>query len=155
MPSPPFVVEGAINNGEEGLRGGNGVGVADEGGGGGGDDGGKGSAALGSGARPAVRSLAVVGGVAANQAVRDALAELCAKRSPPITLVAPPPRLCTDNGVMVAWAGIEKLLLRVSDDVNLPDETVDMANETKAARKSRSKDVRPRWPLGPEYSIEL
>jgi hypothetical protein len=45
-----------------------------------------------------VKSLAVVGGVAANQAVREALTNLCALRDPPISLVAPPPRLCTDNG---------------------------------------------------------
>lgn len=32
-------------------------------------------------------------------------------------LVFPPPALCTDNGVMVAWAGIEKLQLGISDSI--------------------------------------
>ena len=32
-------------------------------------------------------------------------------------LVCPPPSLCTDNGVMAAWAGIEKLSKGVSDPV--------------------------------------
>ena len=55
------------------------------------------------------RCLVVAGGVAANQAVRTALqgvAETAGMR-----LVCPPPRLCTDNGVMVAWAGAERLAL--------------------------------------------
>ena len=59
--------------------------------------------------RVRVRDLAVVGGVAANQAVRASLRGLCEERSPEWRLVAPPPRLCTDNGVMVAWAAIEKV----------------------------------------------
>jgi N6-L-threonylcarbamoyladenine synthase len=33
------------------------------------------------------------------------------KISKTINLVFPPPKLCTDNGVMAAWAGIEKLNL--------------------------------------------
>jgi hypothetical protein len=32
-----------------------------------------------------------------------------------IKLVCPPPALCTDNGVMAAWAGVEKLLHGWSD----------------------------------------
>jgi hypothetical protein len=32
-----------------------------------------------------------------------------------IKLVCPPPALCTDNGVMAAWAGVEKLLEGWSD----------------------------------------
>ena len=30
-------------------------------------------------------------------------------------LICPPPSLCTDNGVMAAWAGIEKLNRQISD----------------------------------------
>ena len=41
----------------------------------------------------------------------------------------PPPRLCTDNGVMVAWSAIEKASLGFSDVV---DEEV---------------EVIPRWPF--------
>lgn len=46
-----------------------------------------------------------------------------------LRLVFPPPALCTDNGVMAAWAGIEKLCMGVSDD---PSE----------------QEVVARWPLG-------
>ena len=35
----------------------------------------------------------------------------------PVKLIFPPPGLCTDNGVMVAWAGIEKINLGISDEI--------------------------------------
>jgi hypothetical protein len=38
--------------------------------------------------------------------------------SKPLTLIFPPPALCTDNGVMVAWAGIEKINLGISDSID-------------------------------------
>jgi N6-L-threonylcarbamoyladenine synthase len=91
-----------------------------------------------------ITTLAVVGGVAANQAIRARLSALCEKRSaalaaemeaahgdaasaaaaaavPQWRLVVPPPRLCTDNGVMVAWAAIEKLRLGYSDRIEGQD----------------------------------
>ena len=58
---------------------------------------------------PEARLLVVAGGVAANQAVRAALDAVA--RGAGIALAAPPLRLCTDNAVMVAWAGIERLRL--------------------------------------------
>lgn len=51
--------------------------------------------------------LVVAGGVAANRAVRAALAGLASEEG--ARLVVPPARLCTDNAVMVAWAAIERL----------------------------------------------
>ncbi len=74
---------------------------------------------------PEARLLVVAGGVAANAAVRAALSGAAAARG--VALVAPPVRLCTDNAVMVAWAGIERLRLGLAD-------TLDVA-------------PRPRWPL--------
>ncbi|MCI28661.1 putative tRNA N6-adenosine threonylcarbamoyltransferase mitochondrial-like, partial [Trifolium medium] len=47
----------------------------------------------------------VSGGVASNQYVRARLDTVVKKNG--LQLVCPPPRLCTDNGVMVAWTGIE------------------------------------------------
>ena len=67
----------------------------------------------------------IVGGVAANSRVRSLAEERCAAEG--IELRIPPLRLCTDNGAMIAWAGIERLLLGLRDDM------------TFAAR--------PRWPL--------
>jgi N6-L-threonylcarbamoyladenine synthase len=54
----------------------------------------------------ACRVLVVSGGVAANGAVRAALAEAAAAGG--FGLAVPPPALCTDNAVMVAWAAIER-----------------------------------------------
>ena len=34
---------------------------------------------------------------------------LCDAREPAWQMVVPPARLCTDNGVMVAWAAVERL----------------------------------------------
>lgn len=111
-----------------------------------------------------IGTLAVVGGVAANHAIRTRLQALCEKRSvarmrevekerawveemegggdaaaaatasavaeklPAWELVVPPPWLCTDNGVMVAWAAIEKLRLGFSDVLE-------------------GQDVHARWPF--------
>jgi N6-L-threonylcarbamoyladenine synthase len=50
-------------------------------------------------------SLVVAGGVAANGAIRAALAALCEHEE--LEIKIPPPRLCTDNAAMVAWAGVE------------------------------------------------
>jgi N6-L-threonylcarbamoyladenine synthase len=72
-----------------------------------------------------ITALVVAGGVAANQTIRARLGELATKFG--TAFVAPPVTLCTDNGAMVAWAGLEKLRLGMSD-----------ALDTAA---------RPRWPL--------
>lgn len=55
---------------------------------------------------PELGSLVVAGGVACNQSLRASLADVAEAAG--MQLVCPPPRLCTDNGVMVAWAGVER-----------------------------------------------
>jgi N6-L-threonylcarbamoyladenine synthase len=75
---------------------------------------------------PGVGLLVVAGGVAANHVLRTRLAALAAARG--VRLAAPPLRLCGDNAVMVAWAGIERLREGVFDGMEAPP--------------------RPRWPLG-------
>ena len=52
-------------------------------------------------------ALVVAGGVAANSEIRRRIEELAAARG--LALNIPPPRLCTDNAAMIAWAGIERL----------------------------------------------
>ena len=49
----------------------------------------------------------MAGGVAANQALRGALAAVAVRSGVP--LLAPPLRFCTDNAVMIAWAACERL----------------------------------------------
>jgi N6-L-threonylcarbamoyladenine synthase len=72
-------------------------------------------------------TLVVAGGVAANAALRARLADLAAEQD--LRLIIPPPALCTDNGVMIAWAGLERLALGLTDDLSAP--------------------ARARWPLDP------
>ena len=55
---------------------------------------------------PACNTLVVSGGVAANATVRAALASVATEEGR--RMVAPPPALCTDNAVMVAWAALER-----------------------------------------------
>ena len=77
-----------------------------------------------------VPALVVAGGVAANRAIRAGLERFAAERA--MRFVAPPPKLCTDNAAMIAWAGCERLAL----DGFRPDP-LDIA-------------ARPRWPLDPD-----
>ena len=53
------------------------------------------------------RRLVIAGGVAANQSIGNALQHLAEAYQ--FQIIIPPPRLCTDNGAMIAWAGHEYL----------------------------------------------
>jgi N6-L-threonylcarbamoyladenine synthase len=65
---------------------------------------------------PEARLLVVAGGVAANTTIRAALAKVTEAAG--FALVTPPVRLCTDNAVMVAWAGVEHLRLGLMDKLD-------------------------------------
>ncbi|XP_024395864.1 probable tRNA N6-adenosine threonylcarbamoyltransferase, mitochondrial [Physcomitrium patens] len=84
---------------------------------------------------PSVQCLVVSGGVASNQLVRSRLNYISQEVG--LRLVCPPPRLCTDNGVMVAWAGIEHYNRGMTQPPPPIDETSDCW-----------LDLRPRWQLG-------
>jgi N6-L-threonylcarbamoyladenine synthase len=64
----------------------------------------------------APHALVAAGGVAANQAIRNALQEVADKAQ--TRLIMPPPGLCTDNGAMIAWAGAERLALGMTDTMD-------------------------------------
>jgi N6-L-threonylcarbamoyladenine synthase len=63
-------------------------------------------------------TLVVAGGVGANAAIRDALAELAIANGRRFSV--PPPWLCTDNAAMIAWAGAERLGLGLIDTLDVP-----------------------------------
>jgi N6-L-threonylcarbamoyladenine synthase len=69
--------------------------------------------------------LVVAGGVAANGFLRATLGKT-AKRAD-ASMIAPPMKLCTDNAAMIAWAGVERLRLGLTDPLDFAP--------------------RPRWPL--------
>ncbi len=70
-------------------------------------------------------AFVAAGGVAANGALRSALAGLADRHGLPF--IVPPPDLCTDNAAMIAWAGVERLRLGLTDSLDFKP--------------------RPRWPL--------
>ncbi len=76
-------------------------------------------------AEPSAPTLCVAGGVAANQAIRNALETVSSEFGAEFT--APPLALCTDNAAMIAYAALEQMPLRPADDFSL--------------------SARPRWPL--------
>ncbi|XP_004506529.1 probable tRNA N6-adenosine threonylcarbamoyltransferase, mitochondrial [Cicer arietinum] len=87
---------------------------------------------------PSIKYLVVSGGVASNQYVRARLDTVVKKNG--LQLVCPPPRLCTDNGVMVAWTGIEHFRVGRYDPPPPAEEPEGFVY-----------DLRPRWPLGEEH----
>ena len=74
---------------------------------------------------PAVPSFALAGGVAANSSIRAASKKVCADLG--VAFIAPPLALCTDNGAMIAYAGLELFRAGARDGLDLI--------------------ARPRWPL--------
>ncbi len=87
---------------------------------------------------PELTHLVVAGGVACNAYVRSQLGSLAESES--LELVLPPPRWCTDNGVMVAWAGLERWGLGLSEP---PCGPLGDGEE----EGTEWVQLRPRWPL--------
>jgi N6-L-threonylcarbamoyladenine synthase len=78
-------------------------------------------------------TMVVAGGVAANAYLRGRLEALAASHG--IRLVAPPVKLCTDNGAMIAWAGLERLRLGKTDSLDFrprPRWPLDAAGQSRA-----------------------
>lgn len=79
------------------------------------------------------KHFVVSGGVAANQRLRRALAELCSEHC--YTFHAPPIELCADNAAMIAWVGTVRLQRGLVDSLGVA--------------------ARARWPLDPQAAPVL
>eukprot|EP01080_Neovahlkampfia_damariscottae_P005232 gene5232-8843_t len=77
-----------------------------------------------------INTLVVSGGVASNVFLREKLKKICENYQ--FNLKIPTPRLCTDNGIMIAWAGIEKYKHDQSILKNINHNDI---------------DIKPRWPI--------
>lgn len=64
----------------------------------------------------APKALVIAGGVAANAAIARGLTHYAGEIG--LTLIVPPHHLCTDNGAMIAWVGIEKHRLGLHDQMD-------------------------------------
>ena len=74
---------------------------------------------------PQGKHIVVAGGVAANTYLRQHLEELAQSKN--LIFAAPPINWCTDNGVMIAWAGLERFAAGLTNELDFKP--------------------RPRWPL--------
>ncbi len=90
--------------------------------------------------------LVVSGGVSANKAMRQKLTEAANKRGAKVFF--PPPSLCTDNGVMIAWAAGLRLLsgLQKASPAKVLSEMNPFATPTNS-HHPLAMQIRPRWPL--------
>ena len=81
--------------------------------------------------REKINAMVISGGVAANSIIRESLKNLCENFSVPF--LAPPIKFCTDNGAMIAWAGLEKFKKNQFDRLDFKPT--------------------PRWALGERFNL--
>jgi len=78
--------------------------------------------------KKAKKVFVISGGVAANHSIRKNLEKLSKEMD--FQNLFPPAELCSDNGAMIAWAGIERFKSGIKDNLEVL--------------------AKPRWPLDPE-----
>lgn len=83
-------------------------------------------------------TLVVSGGVASNMFIRGCIEKVCTEMG--WRAVFPRPKLCTDNGIMIGWTGLE--LWRRGHDILHPDEALQL-------------DVYSRCPMGRDVSQDV
>ena len=65
-------------------------------------------------------TLVIAGGVASNLSIRDNLVKLAKEKN--FVSVFPPINLCSDNAVMIAWAGIERYKINLVNNLEFPSK---------------------------------
>ena len=62
----------------------------------------------------------IAGGVASNLSIRKNLTEVAKEKN--FISIFPPINLCTDNAAMIAWAGIERYKINLTDSLEFPSK---------------------------------
>ena len=85
--------------------------------------------------RSGLEQLVIAGGVAANSLLRSEMTAMCAEEG--LAFRPVPPRLCTDNGAMIAALGGAILAIRPGDDPHDLDASATRRQAQKPARRSK------------------
>lgn len=67
-----------------------------------------------------VNTFVIAGGVASNLSIRENLNNLAKEKD--FISVFPPINLCSDNAAMIAWAGLERYKMNLTDDLDYPSK---------------------------------
>ncbi|XP_050342262.1 tRNA N6-adenosine threonylcarbamoyltransferase, mitochondrial-like [Nymphalis io] len=89
------------------------------------------------------KQLVVSGGVACNKYIFNSLTILCNELD--YAIFRPAPKLCTDNGVMIAWNGLEKW--RRNIDIVTDLETLDIKAQSPLGVSLVNKVIEARIPM--------
>jgi len=99
--------------------------------------------------RPPLKGIVVSGGVAQNEKLRSQLESISKQFKLP--LYFPPTSLCTDNGVMIAWAGVEMYRNQMISDPQtvyyIPVWPLDKKQNQlfKSTLKEKDQKIRKGW----------
>lgn len=88
-----------------------------------------------------IRHVVVSGGVASNQYLRARLRDAVAEE---VVMAFPPPALCTDNAVMIAWASMYRFLVGDTDQYTIAirkDWSLEELEEPKVWAESGLTDI--------------
>ena len=89
------------------------------------------------------KSIVVSGGAARNGEIRRMISAVGAEAGIPVSY--PPMEYCTDNGIMIAWAGVEQANAMCGRDaVSAPVESLRHLKSREAG--DAASKVKPRWP---------
>ena len=65
-------------------------------------------------------TFVIAGGVPANLKIRENLTKLAKERN--FSSIFPTVHLCSDNAAMIAWAGIERFKINLTDSLEFPSK---------------------------------
>ncbi|XP_045764465.1 probable tRNA N6-adenosine threonylcarbamoyltransferase, mitochondrial [Maniola jurtina] len=86
------------------------------------------------------KQLVVSGGVACNNYIYNTLTELCYEFE--YQIYRPQPKLCTDNGIMIAWNGLEKWQRNIDIVTNVNSLDIKSVSPLGESLISRVKEAR-------------